>query len=84
MAYYTNDGPTAGPVLPTLQEQGSDIVVLESRDDDLPIGTATLVGRLVPDQRGIAVLYMICEPDSHFYRGMTRSDRMPVLIEERI
>ena len=41
-------------------------------------------GLLVPDERGIAVVYMICEPASHYYRIMTRSPRMPVLIEERI
>jgi hypothetical protein len=41
-------------------------------------------GLLVPDERGIAVCYMICEPASHYYRIMTRSDRMPVLIDERI
>jgi hypothetical protein len=41
-------------------------------------------GVLVPDERGIAVAYMICEPSSHYYQVMTRSDRMPVLIEERI
>ncbi len=41
-------------------------------------------GLLVPDERGNAVVYMICEPSSHYYRVMTRSDRMPVLIEERI
>jgi hypothetical protein len=36
-------------------------------------------GLLVPDERGIAVAYMICEPASHYYQVMTRSDRMPVL-----
>jgi hypothetical protein len=41
-------------------------------------------GLLVPDERGSAVCYMICEPASHYYQVMTRSDRMPVLIEERI
>jgi hypothetical protein len=41
-------------------------------------------GLLVPDERGIAVGYMICEPASHYYQVMTRSNRMPVLIEERI
>ena len=41
-------------------------------------------GLLVPDERGIAVAYMICEPSSHYYQVMTRSDRMPVLIQERI
>jgi hypothetical protein len=41
-------------------------------------------GLLVPDERGIAVAYVICEPSSHYYQVMTRSDRMPVLIQERI
>jgi uncharacterized integral membrane protein len=41
-------------------------------------------GLLVPDERGLAVVYMICEPASHYYHVMTRSNRMPVLIEERI
>ena len=41
-------------------------------------------GLLVPDERGLAVAYMICEPATHYYRVMTRSDRMPVLIDERI
>jgi hypothetical protein len=41
-------------------------------------------GLLVPDERGIAVVYMICEPASHYYQVMTRSPRMPVLIEDRI
>jgi hypothetical protein len=39
---------------------------------------------LVPDERGKAVAYLVCEPASHYYRIMTRSDRMPVLIGERI
>ena len=41
-------------------------------------------GLLVPDEHGIAVVYMICEPASHYYQVMTRSERMPILIEERI
>jgi hypothetical protein len=41
-------------------------------------------GLLVPDEHGAAVAYMICEPASHYYQVMTRSSRMPVLIEERI
>jgi hypothetical protein len=41
-------------------------------------------GLLVPDEWGAAVAYMVCEPSSHYYRVMTRSDRMPVLIDERI
>ena len=41
-------------------------------------------GLLVPDERGMAVVYMLCEPASHYYQVMTRSRRMPVLIGERI
>jgi hypothetical protein len=41
-------------------------------------------GLLVPDERGIAVAYMICEPATHYYQVMTRSERMPVLIQEQI
>jgi len=41
-------------------------------------------GLLVPDERGVAVAYMICEPASHYYQVMTRSHRMPLLIDERI
>ncbi len=41
-------------------------------------------GLLVPDEKGWAVCYMICEPASHYYQVMTRNDRMPVLIGERI
>ncbi len=41
-------------------------------------------GLLVPDERGIAVYYVICEPSSHYYRVMTGSERMPVLIGQRI
>jgi hypothetical protein len=41
-------------------------------------------GLLVPDEQGRPVAYMICESASHCYAIMTRSDRMPVLIDERI
>src|SRR5262249_36813933 len=41
-------------------------------------------GLLVPDERGAAVAYVICEPSTHYYRIMTRSDRMPRLIGETI
>jgi hypothetical protein len=40
-------------------------------------------GLLVPDERGKAMVYMICEPSTHYYQVMTRNSRMPVLIEER-
>jgi hypothetical protein len=38
----------------------------------------------VPDERGAAVGYMICEPSSHHYRIMTGSTRMPVFIDQKI
>jgi hypothetical protein len=39
---------------------------------------------LVRDQCGAERASLICEPASHDYRVMTRSDWMPVLIGERI
>jgi len=41
-------------------------------------------GLLVRDEKGVESAYMLCEPASHYYKVMTRSDRMPVLIGERI
>ena len=41
-------------------------------------------GILVPDEKGKAVCYMVCEPSSHYYQVMTRNDRMPLFINERI
>jgi hypothetical protein len=41
-------------------------------------------GLLTPDEQGTAVCYMICEPASHYYRIMTGSPRMPMLIDQRI
>lgn len=41
-------------------------------------------GLLVPDERGAAVCYMICRPATHYYHVMTRSDRMPLLIDQNI
>ena len=41
-------------------------------------------GLLVPDEHNKAVVYMICEPASHYYRIMTGCIRMPILIEQRI
>jgi hypothetical protein len=41
-------------------------------------------GLLAHDERGVPLVYVICEPSSHYYRIMTRgSDWMPVLIGER-
>lgn len=39
---------------------------------------------LVRDERGVERAFLIGEPASHYYRVMTRSDWMPVLIAERI
>lgn len=41
-------------------------------------------GVLVHDERGVPRVYVVCEPASHYYRVMTRSDWMPLLIGERI
>ena len=41
-------------------------------------------GLLVTDEHRQQVAYMICEPATHYYQIMTRSNRMPVLIDERI
>jgi hypothetical protein len=38
----------------------------------------------MPVEKGIAVSYMICEPANHYYRIMTGSTRMPLLIDQRI
>jgi hypothetical protein len=41
-------------------------------------------GVLVPDERGMAVAYMLVEPSSHYYRVMTRAAWMPVVMGGRI
>ena len=41
-------------------------------------------GVLAQDERGVSVVYMICEPASHYFEVMTRSKKMPVLVDERI
>lgn len=41
-------------------------------------------GLLVNDERGKPVTYMLVEPASHYFRTMTRSNRMPALIGEVI
>ena len=41
-------------------------------------------GVLVHDEKNAPVVYMICEPATHYYQIMTRSKRMPALIGERI
>jgi hypothetical protein len=34
-------------------------------------------------EAGLDVVYMLCEPASHYFQVMTRSHRMPVLVDER-
>ena len=41
-------------------------------------------GVLVRDEGARERVYLVCEPASHYYRVMTRSDWMPVLLGERI
>jgi hypothetical protein len=41
-------------------------------------------GLLVHDELEQPVVYMMCEPATRYYRVMTRAERMPVLIDERI
>jgi hypothetical protein len=41
-------------------------------------------GLRVPDGQAEPVVYMVCEKASHYFQVMTRSERMPVLIGERI
>jgi len=41
-------------------------------------------GVLVQDEGEVERVYVVCEPASHYYGVMTRSDWMPVLIGERI
>jgi hypothetical protein len=41
-------------------------------------------GLVVRDEAGRPRVYVVCEPASHYYRTMTRSDWMPALVGERI
>ncbi|AMV38416.1 hypothetical protein [Planctomyces sp. SH-PL62] len=41
-------------------------------------------GILVPDERGLAVCHMVIDEATHYYRVMTRAERMPVLIDQVI
>lgn len=41
-------------------------------------------GIMVEDEKRMPHVYMICEPASHYYNVMTRSNRMPVLVNQRI
>ncbi len=43
-----------------------------------------LRGILARDEGGVAAVYVVCEPASHYYEVMTRSKWMPVLIGQRI
>ncbi|MFL6116042.1 MAG: hypothetical protein ACJ786_32520 [Catenulispora sp.] len=39
---------------------------------------------VVKDEKGQPRVYMVCEPASRYYRVMTKSDRMPALVEQTI
>jgi hypothetical protein len=39
---------------------------------------------IVSDEHKIPHVYMLCDEPTHYYRVMTRSDRMPLLVEEHI
>lgn len=41
-------------------------------------------GLLVHDEAGAPVVYVLCEPATNYYKNMTRSGRMPVLVGELI
>jgi hypothetical protein len=41
-------------------------------------------GILVRDEAGRPHVYLLTKPASHYYHVMTRQERMPVLIGERI
>jgi hypothetical protein len=41
-------------------------------------------GLAVSDEHGQPVVYVLCEPASHYYAVMTRSDWMPLLVGEQI
>jgi hypothetical protein len=41
-------------------------------------------GVVVHDETGRPRVYVVCEPASHYYRTMTRSDWMPSLVGERL
>jgi hypothetical protein len=88
---------TADPAAPTAQAVairrdrvvavGTDEVVLASAEDTtrkVDLIERGIRGLLVPDERGIGVVYVICEPASHYYRNMAGSARMPVLIGDPI
>ena len=40
-------------------------------------------GILVQDEKGGTRVYPVCEPASHYYKVMTRSEWMPVLVKDR-
>src|SRR5262245_35634612 len=40
-------------------------------------------GLLVHDERGAPVVFMVCEPSTHYFRIMTGCDRMPALVDQR-
>jgi len=61
-----------------------DLYLDWSKDEHNPTTQEWYRGLLVPDKYGAAVCYVICEPSNHYYRVMTGSERMPVLIGQHI
>ena len=61
-----------------------DLYLGWSKDEHKPTTQEWYRGLLVPDKYGAAVCYVICEPSNHYYRVMTGSERMPVLIGQHI
>ncbi len=45
--------------------------------------TQGIEGLMVRDGRGRPVVYMVCEPPMDYYAVMTRSKRMPALVNQR-
>lgn len=41
-------------------------------------------GLIARDEKKLFHAYMLCDESTHYYRVMTRSDRMPLLVEEWI
>jgi hypothetical protein len=63
------------------------VVIPATRGLDLGVWFAIekgVRGLAVRDEQGRAVVFPVCEPASHYYAVLMRSDWMPVLVGERI
>jgi hypothetical protein len=47
-------------------------------------GARGVRGPLMRDEKGEPAVCVLCDPATHYYRVMTRSERMPVFIGEHI